>query len=96
MKTETKHTPGPWYHEGTPQPVIASESDPKGRDIALVRLWDGDEAEANAHLIAAAPEMLEALEAVVANCGHLNWEQEKALIDARAAIAKAKGEGVAS
>lgn len=65
----TKHTPGPWtftaYGEGRPTPefdVVYIESD--GKPIAKI---DTDfrrqsEARANAKLIAAAPDLFEALE----------------------------------
>lgn len=55
----TKHTPGPWYYQATAGnhdyiiwPESASE-----RDVALVR----GEHLANARLIAAAPDLLEAV-----------------------------------
>lgn len=62
--TETKvtHTPGPWYTQGTAghekhgQSVVYADT---GTDIAIV--YDGVR---NANLIAAAPEMLEALERI--------------------------------
>jgi hypothetical protein len=67
---KTKHTLGPWQVKGgrwgyeiqTPEPnkqgaltIVASQS---------TAHRDGDENDANARLIAAAPEMLEALQAV--------------------------------
>lgn len=45
---------------------------------------------ANAHLIAAAPDLLEALEAFLPGAEAMGWNTSKAL----AAIAKAKGEAV--
>ena len=88
MKNEkSKHTPGPWvidndnviYQEGTSEPIASAAP-------------TADE-KANAALIAAAPDLLAALE----SCSDaLNTEAGglyKARIDqARAAIAKAKGE----
>ena len=53
----TKHTPGPWNGLSG---LIASE---KGDHIATVWLTQDDNLEANARLIAAAPELLEACEA---------------------------------
>jgi|688.fasta_scaffold02276_47 hypothetical protein len=56
----TQHTPGPWYsqptagHETHGQSAIASEA--TGKTVALA--YDG---EADARLLAAAPELLEAL-----------------------------------
>lgn len=61
----------------------------------------GEEADANARLIASAPELLEALEAMINNyvalansgdCGNWDPEEEPQIIAARAAIAKARGE----
>lgn len=76
-----------------------------GRHQLLVaRAWTSDsidkpesheEVEANARLIAAAPEMLAALEMVKTTCGGAeNWNGETRafILAADAAIAKAKGE----
>jgi hypothetical protein len=54
-----KHTPGPWEvgeYIGTGQPIVTAEA----RDICAVEDYYKDGA-ANARLIAAAPDMLEAL-----------------------------------
>lgn len=62
-----KPTAGPWTHKATaslgPQYAVYSESDQTGADIAIV-YNNGSEAEANAQLIAAAPDLLEACEKV--------------------------------
>jgi hypothetical protein len=50
---------------------------------------DPYEEAANAHLIASAPDLLEALEVMVSSD---SWYQGAHLIKARAAIAKARGE----
>jgi hypothetical protein len=57
-----KHTPGPWRHEGTFDSVV------RGADNSYVAVSSGYQkggwvslTQANARLIAAAPEMLEAL-----------------------------------
>ena len=62
------HTPGPWHVGGVggcrPQIIYS----PSG--LAVLRTWGGAtkaEEEANAQLTAAAPEMLEALRAVLAH-----------------------------
>lgn len=73
---ETKHTPGPWrvdvwkYSMATPPrecPTIVAEKDAIAEVFAL---WCPDDREAeriaNAHLIAAAPELLAALEGLLA------------------------------
>ena len=109
------HTPGPWglaqYAKGAALPIpfiehktIAVFSDgARQGDVAYMQhgLWGDDQALANARLIAAAPELLEALQELVAE-----WDARHAAEDhrsgytldtagiamARAAIAKATGE----
>jgi hypothetical protein len=90
----TKHTPGPWDHDnrlgiirnGT-QPTglfhIADCADPTAHQIDGTR----EEREANARLIAAAPEMAKALQAIVAG-GITGWSLAKHNA-ARAALEKA-------
>jgi len=80
--SDTQHTPGPWRVEATAyrnQPHIVNE------DGAFVADTDAH----NARLIAAAPELLAALEACLAvpnkNRPDYIWD------NARAAIAKATG-----
>ncbi len=89
--TDTKHTPGPWRHNGD-----CCGAKPHWHEIAIttktiahIFCSTPDEDNANAHLIAAAPDLLEALE-------HLVYWAEDFLEDgdadeAKAAIAKAKG-----
>ncbi len=64
MKTNTKHTPGPWISKPTATPDYAKQyavyPESTGQTVAIV--YDGTAAEANAALIAAAPEMLGALQ----------------------------------
>lgn len=98
-----KHTPGPWrivedggfrgiFHLGT------------GRKVAAVigSIREGEHIEANAHLIAAAPDLLEALRKVSAALeavyeSEMEWTGEwdmlppDALEMAKAAIRKAEG-----
>lgn len=62
----SKHTPGPWkLRRVTRYDIrIAPESEPEHVSIAGMAIWgeeDREELEANARLIAAAPELLEAL-----------------------------------
>lgn len=101
---EAKHTPGPWFIKETGQwpetnhwMGIYSENK-KTYWIAKVEGW-GEEAEANARLMSAAPEMLEALETLLSakemkEIGAQEYPatKEKAWNMARAAITKAKGE----
>ena len=95
-----KHIPGPWVtSEHDARRVLSSRGTPLARTEG-----HGIEAnEANARLIASAPALLEALEAMtetytrLVNSGDAgNWdpETEDSVIKARAAIAAAKGEEV--
>ena len=90
---EHKHTPGPWesmpVDAGIHRFGIICANDPLGtsaNDIAAVWLRGGQQkTEANARLIAAAPDLLEALQAVVRVADRSTVEFDAA----RAAIAKA-------
>lgn len=94
-----KHTPGPWsiITSETCDLYAGIESDdfsivvigyPEDDDDGGVRGKTPEEAMANAHLIAAAPDLLESLERVVAIADRNTVEFNAA----KAAIAKAKGE----
>jgi len=93
-----KHTPGPWIMEWEGNGYIC----PQGREDSIACTanrpldedgespWTQEEEEANARLIAAAPELLEALREVVKfidTTTHVG--SQEALDAARAAIAKA-------
>ena len=83
--TEAKRTPGPWHiMEGTDWVIVSPEV-----SVAAVYTPRGDPEvrQANARLIAAAPDMLAALEGLIHDFDRLKAEEI-----ARAAIAKAKGE----
>jgi hypothetical protein len=92
--SEEKHTPGPWKI-GTPPPngeqTIGTQS---GMMVAVAVTGVNFEQQtiANAKLIAAAPDLLEALQSIVASaedgCSAINT---RFLITAKAAIAKATG-----
>ena len=90
-----KHTPGPWTYEQISNNAYVI--DENGSAVMLYRNPD-DEMKANARLIAAAPELLEALEGMLAidqenhQRGHDDDDVCKEVQTARAAIAKAKGE----
>lgn len=102
MSTNKKHTPGPWnwYEHNKKEPESGPvKVETKDRVIAEI-VWCGvgqhEERKANALLIAAAPELLEALEKLLSfpfaescqECGIGNSEEWEA---AKAAISKAKG-----
>ncbi len=88
------HTPGPWTYKATAgNHDFAVYPEEAGRDVALVREFH----EANARLIAAAPDLLEVARWVVDWFGNMqekNMEPEEfeVLAEARSAIAKATGE----
>ena len=81
------HTPGPWRVEDDYY-VVDSQSDIVC-DGSLD--FDGAEGKANAHFIAAAPDMEKALVAVLA-ANEPPMGSEQVWADAYAALAKAKGE----
>jgi len=91
----SKHTPGPWVvvrRRDHGDHVIQSDSD----TVAVV--WDeGGSPDADARLIAAAPDMLAALELLLANVlagdegGYSKREHAAAIAAAEGAIAKARG-----
>ena len=101
--TKTAHTPGPWevaYLDHNGQRVVRAEH------IEVCTCWHHSvgsiekEMEVNARLIAAAPELLEALKKIIArhselvcsgDCGFWDVEDEEEMKLARAAISKAEG-----
>ncbi len=95
----SKHTPGPW-RVGLADDTVVTTQD--GDEIVLVQGDYGDPTawpvmEANARLIAAAPELLEALQGLLQLVDELraddpNWVLVPEVIAARAAITKATGE----
>ena len=108
----SKHTPGPWKAAGANFSIADTgdydgcwEITSVGTSKRIVQIWgDDDEDECNAHLMAAAPQMLEALEDLAAlvavvntgaqpDVGQHNWYDLRShlLMQARAAIAAAEG-----
>ena len=93
---KTQYTPGPWKVDGsgmgiyteTPVncagfcPVVAGTARP---DVTLT------EARANAHLVAAAPELLEFLRKIESAAGSIDGDKAVYLEQARYVIAKALG-----
>ena len=102
MKNNAKHTPGPWVIHGN-FTEIHPHDDPDGdRVIADIDPdCEMDSREANAYLIAAAPELLEALQGLASTTrtfrnvpkAEQEWTamDDEALTAAFAAIAKARG-----
>jgi hypothetical protein len=95
----TKHTPGPWNcnrASAAGREIIVSEVSPV--DVAVLSHRDKSQSEitANAYLIAAAPDLLNALQAIVKSLADQDdegmIEHAQQMIDARSAIAKATGE----
>jgi hypothetical protein len=88
----SKHTPGPWEIEGHYHFGYKWISGPEHSQLAQV-VWcmeyedRSPSCEANAHLIAAAPDLLEALEIALDFAGDAWWAEK-----AEAAIEKARGE----
>ena len=100
----SKHTPGPWLiaesvvsrHAITNMRRIRSKNEglEHGAVCDVYGIQDGSEASANARLIAAAPDLLEALQGmieVVSNTEYGEIDRKLAVKDARASIAKATG-----
>ena len=91
---QTKHTPGLWTAEakdlGGEVPSWRVYNDPEGQEVARVHRWNGKEDEANARLIAAAPDLLDALTDLIGGCGKEgDLFSSTAMDKARAAIEKA-------
>ena len=97
--TQDKHTKGPWVRDcwdilgqakrhGGGTGHVCEVSFPNGADD---KYWENGEADANARLIAAAPDMLEAL-MLTQRTGMSGAQQLEAMQAARAAIAKATGQ----
>jgi hypothetical protein len=109
---DAKHTPGPWgvrtSQKGLPAQIVApneSTSAPGKVGTSITRwgsisLPSSDEGQANARLIAAAPDLLAALDGLVSSLepmvvtladGTVNAIETQEVAAARAAIAKARG-----
>lgn len=85
----SKHTPGPWFSQYDDNGFYEIGSEAVGLRLAFT-FGEGDTDEANVRLMSAAPDLLEALEALVTQVSDSHAYDELAV--ARAAIAKAKGE----
>ena len=99
MTHTTKHTPGPWYpHYAKADHCLSSSvwGQEPGNQVAVIGGKSLEAMNANAHLIAAAPAMYEALKALVeyldtqVQAGKLDdW---KHVLVARQALAQAEGQ----
>jgi len=102
-----KHTPGPWFadepHSGDADRAVYSLTAVNKSRHYVARVYGGGplaprdpEMDANARLIAAAPDMLRALERLVwlnTSQGVSDYDYDTAMENANAAIARAHGEG---
>ena len=86
---EAKHTPGPWFSQYDDNGFYEIGSESVTFRLAFT-YGEGDTDEANARLIGAAPDLLEALQDVLLELESIG-PMEK-FERARAAIAKATGE----
>ena len=90
-----KHTPGPWFVDHESPFLVRAGDDIDGRHIAHIGpanytpRFDVDEP--NAKLIAAAPDLLEALSEIINDGGKFVMTNETNR-KARAAIVRARGE----
>lgn len=87
-----KHTKGPWYLDEYGN--LKSDSSKSTRNMVAfhgVCISDSDEAKANTALIAAAPDLLEALKGLYTNLFTDGFVTIDHMEKARAAIAKAEG-----
>lgn len=97
--TEPKFTPGPWNYKDT---EIISTHEKRGRPVSVVDLFGamgGEDSDADAYLMAAAPELYEALadaEFIMRKAGQIKGPMQdsfnRSASDARKALDKARGE----
>ncbi|MBO6278758.1 MAG: hypothetical protein J6N20_15280 [Pseudomonas sp.] len=93
----SKHTPGPWFNgqdgfnlgSGV---VYARHSNGNPKDVATIRGWGGEQ-QANSRLISSAPDLLEALKALLERTEFLDDFNRagQEISAAKSAIAKAQG-----
>ena len=97
----SQYTPGPWYCTNEDDSVLGQvSSQPIGYQLGgNIALTFGDDAKANARLIAAAPELLEALldlmpvvnRIMYLSNGTWDLDDEEAVQQARALLARLEG-----
>lgn len=93
----SKHTPGPWkavYREQTNDSVIKGKTVIKGQWADAIATVHTNATPSDAHLIAAAPELLEALESLhaVARRRVPDYEESEFAKICAVALKKARGE----
>ena len=88
-----KHTPGPWYCSWNDNDLYDQGGVYRVQPIPVGSTWGKvvKQYNANANLIAAAPDLLEACKALIGASLMSPRDAEAALIMARNAIAKAEG-----
>lgn len=91
MSAKSKHTPGPWGIDDYNR-VVAEDGNPIVVNGLAIPLVNTPESKANARLIAAAPELLEALMLADAALSGANMNMNVVQRKVQGAIAKAKGE----
>lgn len=89
--TETKFTPGPWFisKKFVVGPRDQEDGQSYGMIVGVADVY-GENRSADAHLIAAAPDLYEVVEAMARFDGRNNNHHLKNM--AKAALAKARGE----
>ena len=92
----SKHTPGPWEAVNGPEDTYyVEECGQRGIVAEVLHICTDEWTDANASLIAAAPDLLAALRDLVDDCesanGCMGNEHKIDTDEARAAIAKAEG-----
>lgn len=87
-----KHTPGPWLSRGKSDSVHeSSDTHPYGHQIFRFSEDQGP-SDDDLNLILSAPDLLDALEYMLETCPGIDNSGDQARIQARAAIARARGE----
>src|SRR5690242_18485304 len=104
-KSPPRHTPGPWLYDASNGDVFLNDFEgaqvsPRIATVNLDNCASIEQTNADGHIIAAAPDLLEALEAITNRLDFKNSDEAKHyssddsfwLDNARAAIAKARGQ----
>lgn len=90
----SNHTPGPWHYGETDNGFAICQHTPKADFYFAEIIGLDDQSKSDARLIAAAPDLLEALKALIFAAGNLHPSDDSfwvAIKAADAAVAKAEG-----